>query len=162
MIAVCLLACIVFLCWLCCLNLWCCYVWFFSFAVFSSLLIKKSICYCDTNTGIHVFFRKWMAGRKAHRLLYFLYFLSIVLLCIDWYCMMVTDAAWLKLTGRSALLTMWLSAPVLAYIHDDFWHWGMRCPNCFRVGLNWVIVGELRVMSYIQLYVTHYELRIVV
>jgi len=48
------------------------------------------------------------------------FFLSIILLYSDWYCLTLPDADWTQIhTGHSALRTMWLSAPVLAYVPVD-------------------------------------------
>ena len=47
--------------------------------------------------------------------------------CTVYNCMLLTDAAWGCLnkthTDHSALRTMWLRAPVLAYVPVDFSHW---------------------------------------
>ena len=53
--------------------------------------------------------RRFFTGRLLHFLLY----------CIMYYYMLLTDAAWSQITGHSALRTMWLIAPVLAYVPVD-------------------------------------------
>jgi hypothetical protein len=54
--------------------------------------------------------------------LFFLYFISP---------RMLSDAAWTWYPDHNTLRIVWLSAPVLAYVPVDFWHWRMRRPNRF-------------------------------
>ena len=70
-------------------------------------------------------------------------FLCTLYLCIIFMCvLMSTFWWWLTLclktktnTGHSALRTMWLSAPVLAYVPVDLSHWLCVPPN--RISHSW-------------------------
>ena len=72
----------------------------------------------------------FFTSRLLHLFLYI-----IIFFCLDWYWLtLIVADRWLLLPdsnfiGHSALRTMWLSAPVLAYVPVDFWYWGMRRPN---------------------------------
>ena len=69
-------------------------------------------------------------------------------LCTTAYCLLLTDAACVQIIDHSALRTMWLSAPVLAYVPVDFWHWMYALPQLLytRVGEwhcnGWLICGN--------------------
>jgi hypothetical protein len=79
----------------------------------------------------------------------------IILLCIDYHCLTLPDAACSQTTtGHSALRTMWLSAPVLAYVPVDVWLWLRAPPQPLnaRVGVwhlsGWLIRGNRRTCSH--------------
>ena len=57
-------------------------------------------------------------------------FCFLFLSCFAWSCLTLLEDACFQLdNGHSALRTMWLSAPVLAYVPVDVSHWRMRHPN---------------------------------
>jgi hypothetical protein len=79
---------------------------------------------------------------------------TLYLLCYCVYWCLLSDDDWLclttktNITGHSALCTIWLSAPVLAYIPVDFWHWLYALPQLLNARMGewhhsgWLICGN--------------------
>jgi hypothetical protein len=122
---------------------------FFLFTVYCFILCTDwfcvsldTVCYLILCTAWYECCWFFLPGRLLHFLLY----------CIVYYwmfCLMLTDADCSQITtGHSALRTMWLSAPVLAYVPVDIWHWMYAPPQPLnaRVGVwhrsGWLIHEE--------------------